>query len=124
MVLLLMFSSVRTNAFTHADKIVKKARAAVQKAAPDDWETYAKAAQMCINKDVNLAEAKEWLNKSLEIKDNALANEVAGDYYASNKLYKKAVDHYVKSMKQLKENNFYADTAEIQKKIDKANRKI
>ena len=105
---------------TSGDKTTEKARAAVKDAAPDDWETLARAANMCIKKKVNLSEAKEWLDTSLGIKESAMANEVAGDYYMLNKLYDKAINHYVKSMMMAKESDFYADTAELQAKIEKA----
>ena len=103
-----------------SDKVVEKARAAVNDAAPDDWETFAKSAEMCIDKKVNLAEAKTWLDKSLSIKESAYALEIAGDYYMSNKLAREAINHYVKSMNLTKQNDFYADTAELQEKIKKA----
>ncbi|UII33759.1 hypothetical protein LVD17_08005 [Fulvivirga ulvae] len=102
------------------DKVTEKAREAVSNAAPDDWETLAKAADMCIKKKVNLTEAKEWLDNSLSIKESALGLEVAGDYYMLNKLYDQAINNYVKSMLLTKEKDFYADTEGLQAKIDKA----
>ena len=106
------------------DKTTEKARSAVSNAAPDDWETLAESAQMCIKKGVNLKEAKQWLDTSLQIKKSAFGKEVAGDYYLSNKLYDKAINSYVESMKLMKEKDFYADTDDIQKKIDKATKAL
>ncbi|MBL6446227.1 hypothetical protein JMN32_07905 [Fulvivirga sp. 29W222] len=102
------------------DKVTEKAREAVSNAAPDDWETLAKAAKMCIDKKVNLKEAKGWLDSSLSIKESALGLEVAGDYYILNKLYDQAINHYVKSMLLTRQKDFYADTEDIQSKIEKA----
>ncbi|ELR72819.1 hypothetical protein C900_00780 [Fulvivirga imtechensis AK7] len=102
------------------EKTIEKARATVTNAAPDDWEARAKAAHMCIKKNVNLTEAKGWLDTSLSIKESALGLEVAGDYYMVNKLYDKAIANYVKSMLTLKEKDFYANTDDLQIKIDKA----
>lgn len=102
------------------DKTTAKAREAVSTASPDDWETLAKSAGMCISKKVNLTEAKSWLESSLSIKESALGLEVEGDYYMVSKLYDKAINSYVKSMLLLKEKDFYADTEELQAKIEKA----
>ena len=117
---LMTFVSVSGFAAVKPDKVVEKARAAVNAASPDDWETYAKSAQMCIKKKVNLAEAKEWLDKSLSIKETSLAFEVAGDYYMVNKLAREAITHYVKSINIIKEKDFYANTSALQEKINKA----
>ena len=117
---LMMLTSVSGFAAVKPDKVVEKARAAVSAASPDDWETYAKSAQMCIKKKVNLAEAKEWLDKSLSIKESPFALEVAGDYYMVNKLAREAITHYVKSMNMVKEKDFYANTSTLQEKINKA----
>ena len=105
---------------TTGDKTVEKARATVTNAAPDDWQALAKAAHMCIKKGVNLTEAKGWLDTSLSIKESALGLEVAGDYYVLSKLYDKAIANYVKSMLLMKEKDFYANTDDLQVKIDKA----
>ncbi|MEP2773541.1 MAG: hypothetical protein ABJH05_15420 [Fulvivirga sp.] len=109
--------------FDKSEKVISKARAIIEKASPDDWESYAKAAELCVRKNVNLAEAKAWLDTSLKIKNSVLANEVAGDYYILNKLYDKAIDHYVKSMLLVKEKDFYADTSGLQEKIERAKAK-
>ncbi|MTI22493.1 hypothetical protein E1176_15785 [Fulvivirga sp. RKSG066] len=121
MALAMVFCTIAAQAI---DKTTTKARAVIEKAAPDDWESYAKAAKMCIQKKVNLAEAKSWLDRSLEIKENAFAHEVAGDYFNINKIYDKAVNHYVKSMMLTKQSDFYADVSELQKKIERTKSKI
>lgn len=121
MALLLFTSPVFS--IVKSEKVVSKARAMIEKASPDDWESYAKAAELCVKKNVNLAEAKGWLDTSLKIKDSVLANEVAGDYYVLNKLYNRAIDHYVQSMLLIKEKDFYADTSGLQEKIEKAKAK-
>lgn len=104
----------------NGDKTTEKARTAVSNAAPDDWQTLAKSAQMCIKKKVNLQEAKDWLDKSLAIKESILGREVAGDYYLQNKLYEKAIENYIKSMLLMKEKDVNADTEDIQQKINTA----
>ena len=75
---------------------------------------------MCINKEVNLTEAKGWFEKSLSINESALGHEVAGDYYMVSKLYSEAVSHYVKSMKMIKEKDNAADLGELQAKVEEA----
>ncbi|MFW5761072.1 MAG: tetratricopeptide repeat protein [Cyclobacteriaceae bacterium] len=99
------------------DKVTIKARELVNKAAPDDWMTYAKAAEKCINKGVNLKEAAQWLDTSIEIKETAYNLELKGDYYVRNNLPDKALEYYVKTLKVGKEQDFNFDASGIQKKI-------
>ncbi|MEQ8927297.1 MAG: hypothetical protein RLO81_15870 [Fulvivirga sp.] len=101
------------------EKTVEKARGIVSNAAPDDYKALAKAAELCVKKDVNLTEAKEWFEKSISIKENSKAFEVAGDYYANNDLHDKAIEYYVKSMLKAKENDVNADTELLESKIQK-----
>lgn len=117
MVLVAPFSSMATE---KVDKTTEKARALAESCAPDDWQSYAKAAEMCINKEVNLTEAKSWFEKSLTINESALGHEVAGDYYMVSKLYTEALNHYVKSMKLVKEKDHTADLKDLQEKVEHA----
>lgn len=99
------------------DKTVEKARQAVQNASPDDWHTLAKSAEKCFNRNVNLKEAAEWLDKSIEIKPTVYNLTLKGDYYKMNRLPDKALDYYVKAMKIAKEEDNNSDLSEIQRKI-------
>ncbi len=80
-------------------KIAEKARMAVEDAAPDDWYTLAESAEKCIRKKVNLTEAKQWLERSLEIRQAPYNLAVMGDYYYMNKLPNEALEYYVKSLR-------------------------
>ncbi len=100
-----------------ADKIVEKARQFVDEASPDDWYAMAKAAQMCIDKKVNLKEADEWLNNSLSIKETSFNTKVKGDYYAVSNLPQKAIDYYSLSIRLGKIDNPAYQDAETQNKI-------
>ncbi len=120
MSLILLAAHFNAPAFNREDKTVEKARAMAKSCAPDDWESFAKAANMCIAKKVNLTEAKSWFEKSLAIKESPLAHEVAGDYYMVSKLYREAANHYIKSMKLVKEKDNSADLSDLQAKVEKA----
>ena len=80
------------------NKIVLKARAAVEEASPDDWHTLAESADKMFQKKLNLKEAASWIDRSLEIKETAYNLEVKGDYYVINKLPEEALKYYVKSI--------------------------
>ncbi|GJM27950.1 MAG: hypothetical protein DHS20C17_05850 [Cyclobacteriaceae bacterium] len=80
-------------------KTAEKARVAVEEAAPDDWHTYAESAEKCMRKKVNLAEAKQWLDRSLEIRQTPYNLAVMGDYYYMNQLPDKALEYYVRSLR-------------------------
>ena len=101
------------------DKVVEKARNAVENASPDDWYAYAKSAEMCIRKNVNMKEASEWIDKSISIKETAYNLEVKGDYYAKNQLPEKALEMYVRSAQIARESDINADTSGLQEKIAK-----
>lgn len=113
---LLVLFSMSTYA-GNTDKTVEKARDMVSNAAPDDYKTLADAAALCVRKDANLTQAKEWFEKSIEIKANSKAYEVAGDYYSKNNLKEKAIDAYIQSMLLAKQENFNADTKHLESKI-------
>ncbi|MDN5200774.1 hypothetical protein QQ008_05365 [Fulvivirgaceae bacterium BMA10] len=102
------------------DKVVTKARQSVEEAGPDDWQTYAKAAEMCIQKSVNMKEAAKWLDHSLEIKETPLNLRVKGDYYLKNRLPRKAINYYIKSMDAARKIDFYFDASDLQRRIAKA----
>ncbi len=113
-----LFLSVGTFAGNKTDnnKTTIKARQAVEEAAPDDWYTFANSADRCIRKKVNLAEAKTWLQKSLDIKETPYNLAVMGDYYNLNNLPEKALDYYVKSLRVgLQEDINYKDVVTHEK---------
>ncbi|MEM7109997.1 MAG: hypothetical protein AAF519_17350 [Bacteroidota bacterium] len=118
--LMLLAAPIGTFASGKIDKTTEKARELVSSCAPDDWQSFAEAAKMCINKEVNLTEAKGWFEKSLSINESAMGHEVAGDYYVVSKLYSEAVTHYVKSMKLKKEKSNTTDLSDLQAKIETA----
>ena len=101
------------------EKVINKAREAVESASPDDWYTYAKAAKSCFAKKVNLKEAAEWIDQSIEIKETAFNLEIKGDYYAMNRLPRKALEYYTKAAQVGKSEDFNFDTSGLQKKIAK-----
>ena len=102
------------------DKLFEKVSTEVASASPDDWMTYAKSAEKLIRKGSHLTEAKEWLTKSLSIKETAYNLEVMGDYYVANNLPKEAVNFYLKSMQSAQSVNFEADVRQVQDKMFRA----
>ena len=101
------------------DRTTEKAREAVENASPHDWYTLAISAEKCFKKKVNLKEASEWLDQSLEIAETPFNLELKGDYYIDNRLPDKAMEYYVRAMNNLKEDDGDADVSHIQKKISK-----
>ena len=119
-VIIAMMVSSFTFAANSIDKQTDKTREAVENAAPDDWETLAKAAQKYIRKDKSMKDAYAWISKSIEIKKTAFNLEVMGDYYFKNKMPRKAMEYYIKSMKKTQEVNRDADNANLQEKLMRA----
>ena len=118
--MLSFFLMSATSSIAKQDKFYDKVSSEVATASPDDWMTYAKSAQKLIRKQNHLSDAKEWLQKSLAIKETAFNLEVMGDYYLANNLPKEAVEYYMKSMKSAQDEDFNADVSEVQDKMFRA----
>ncbi len=116
-VLSILFSTAATAKDSGSNKTVEKAREAVNNATNDDWMTYAKSAEKCIRKNVNLKEAAEWLDKSLAIKETAYNLKIKGLYYEKNNLPEKALEYYVKSLKVGIENDVTYEDLITQAKV-------
>jgi len=101
------------------DRTTEKTRDAVENASPDDWYTLAISAEKCFKKKVNLKEASEWLDQSIEIAETPFNLELKADYFLDNRLPDKALEYYVRAMNTIKENHGEADVSHIQKKIAK-----
>lgn len=99
------------------DKTTFKARQAVEQATSEDWLTLAESAEICFQKNVNLREAADWIDKSISIRETSYNLEVKGDYYHASNLYEEALRYYVRSMKKGMEETPGFDTREIQAKI-------
>lgn len=83
-----------------SEKVVKKARYAVEQAAPHDWHTLAQSAEKCIRRGVNLKEAVAWLEQSIQIERTPYNLEIQGDYFAKNQLPKEAIRAYSESFRR------------------------
>jgi len=101
------------------DRTTEKAREDVENASPDDWYTLAISAEKCFKKKVNLKQASEWLDQSIEIAETPFNLELKGDYYIDNRLPDRALEYYVRAMNTIKENDGDADVTHLQKKISK-----
>lgn len=115
---LIVFASVSSIAFAdkNEDRTTDKARAEVAKASADDWHTLAINAEKCFKKKVNLKEASEWLDRSLQIAETSFNLELKGDYYVMNNLEDKAIEYYVKAVNACKDKSSL-DVLKIQQKI-------
>jgi tetratricopeptide (TPR) repeat protein len=115
--LILGISSGHASFARTTEKTTEKAREAVENAGPHDWYTLAASAEKCFKKKVNLKEASEWLDQSLEIAQMPYNLELKGDYYIVNKLPEQALEFYLRAINVMKEQDGKADVSKIQKKI-------
>jgi len=118
---LIFFASVSSVAWANkaADRTTDKARAEVAKASADDWQTLAANAEKCFRKKVNLKEASEWLDRSLQIAETRYNLELKGDYYSMNKLQDKAVEYYIKAINVAQRSKSTSEVIVLQQKIAK-----
>ncbi|NME69469.1 hypothetical protein [Flammeovirga aprica] len=70
----------------------------IAKADANDWETYKKAALLSINWNADLELAKEWIDTSISIEENAENLEVLGDYYVRVGDTEKGLATYMKAL--------------------------
>jgi len=118
MIALIAFSvNATTLAAPVIDRTTKEARAAVESASPDDWYTYAQAAEKCIEKGVNMKEAAQWIKQSVEVRETTYNMRVLGDYYVANRLPEKAIEAYSKSIRIGKFQDKKYDDKETQDKV-------
>jgi len=96
---------------------VKKAKEAVEEAAPYDWKTLASSAEICFKKKENTELALEWINKSIEINKDPKNLEIKADYFASIGEKSKALALYSEAINTGKEQNFWFDSSDLQDKI-------
>lgn len=116
-----MLAITSANSFAGTkEKAVAKATEAVENGSPDDWMLLAKQADYLIRKNAGMSTAKEWIEKSISIKEDAYNLEVMGDYYLQSNLPKKAIGYYLQSADKVKVGNPSADTSWLQDKIASA----
>ncbi|MCC5943386.1 MAG: hypothetical protein JJT94_00510 [Bernardetiaceae bacterium] len=116
--LLIAFFSLQSfTTSSSEEKIIEKARAAVAAADANDWETYAKSAQKCARRNINLEEAQEWIAKSIAIRKTSKNLEIQGDVFKAQGKYEEAVKSYLESMELVRNSNIFEDVTTLQKKI-------
>jgi len=81
------------------NRVLAAARTAIPAAKPDDWRTPLRAATFCLDNNVNLDEAKGWMERSLAVKETmygllakARFAALAGDKAGAIALAKKAME--------------------------------
>lgn len=109
--------STSSYAFGTKEKAITKATEAVESGAPDDWVLLAKQSEYLLNKDAGLSTVKEWLEKSIELKEDTYNLELMGDYYLKCNLNREAIKYYIKTMAVMKVDDANVNTSEIQEKI-------
>jgi len=98
-------------------KTFAKAKAAVEAAAADDWETLAKSAKKLLKKNTNLDEASAWIDQSIAIEANATNLALKGDYYKLVGDNKQAKAYYIKAMAAAKAKSHNASLTALQNKV-------
>jgi len=116
--LLVLVSQSAAFAGTNPD-LVSRAKKAVA-SSPNDWYILATSADVCLEQHSNLSEAKEWIEKSLSMEENAYTYEVMGDYYLENDEPVKAMEYYILSLKKANEAEEKLNPENQQVKIARA----
>ncbi|MBY0427493.1 MAG: hypothetical protein K2Q22_17790 [Cytophagales bacterium] len=114
---LMISTSVLSFAGNLQDKTIAKYREAVNKAANDDWKTFALYAEKCIDKNINLKEANEWLDKSLQISETSYNLRVKGDYFAACNLKDSAMSYYIKAVVKAQQEQSQENLLQAQERI-------
>lgn len=114
---LLSTLAVQAGDLSGKDKVLNKARKAVESNFDNNWKVFAQSASMVIEKGVGLEEAKSWLEASLQIQKTPYNLEVMGDYFLATGDNKSAIKYYYESLVLLKESTMDPDTENLQAKI-------
>ncbi|MCC9135291.1 DUF2911 domain-containing protein [Pontibacter silvestris] len=80
-------------------KAYQNIKQALSKAAPDDWYIWAQCAEYMLPRKQYHEEALQWINKSIEIKDNFFNNWIKAKLYALNDEYEVAASLTAKAIK-------------------------
>lgn len=99
------------------EKVISKAKEAIEEGAPDDWMLLAQQSEYLLTRDIGLSMVKEWLEKSIKLKEDVYNLELMGDYYKKCNLNKQATAYYVEAMKVKKANDVTINTRSIESKI-------
>ncbi|GAA4838217.1 hypothetical protein [Algivirga pacifica] len=75
-------------------KTVEMLRNTLSKPNKQTWQMYSKAAQLCINRGINLEEAKEWIDKAVTLNPNEYTLEIMGDFYYRSEMVEEAWKYY------------------------------
>lgn len=116
---LVLLSAFAVNA-SGKDRVLNKARKAVESNFDNNWKVFAQSASMVIERGVGLEEAKAWLETSLDIQKTPYNLEVMGDYFFETGDKKSAVKYYYESLVMLKASSLDPDTQALQAKIWKS----
>lgn len=118
--MLVTFASVNATSLDGDEKVIAKARKAVERTQGNNWKVFATSANMVIEKKIALTEAKKWLDASMKIQETPFNLEIMGDYYRASGDNRKAMSYYVKSIVLLKTLSTNPKTERIQAKIWKS----
>lgn len=98
-------------------KLMRTIQAALASAKPDDWLIYAQCANYMIQNDINHEQALEWINKSIEIKENFYNNWVKARLLALKREYQEAANLSRRAMQlgQTDANSYKPYASEIER---------
>jgi len=80
-------------------KALSNIKTDLSKVKPDDWSSYAQASQFLVQYNTEHELALNWINKSLEIKENFFNNWVKAQLLAQKEEYQQAINLTKKAMK-------------------------
>ncbi|ANQ48158.1 hypothetical protein KMW28_12175 [Flammeovirga yaeyamensis] len=110
LVSLITFTSFAKTAEGPASDKMSKLIKMVNNADKSDWVTLNKAASYNINWNADIELAKQWIEASIAINDNAEAYELLGDYHLRKGDLEKAYENYYtaleKGMFSLRKSDF------------------
>jgi predicted RNA polymerase sigma factor len=92
-------------------------KARIEKAAPDDWKTFADCAYALVSKRIASTEAINWINRSIEIRETVYNRTVKGDFLVLKGKIKEGQAEYVRAIELAKEENRNDEIGGIQWKI-------
>ena len=99
------------------EEFISKHKARIEKAAPDDWKTFADCANALISRRIAAEEVLQWIDQSIKVKETIYNRTIKGDFLVVKGKIKEAQAEYVRAIELARETNKKDEIPGIQWKI-------
>lgn len=81
------------------EALIEEVKIKADKVKEGDWKALADCAKTLLEKRINYGEVKDWLEKSVSVKETWYNVSLMGDYYVNTRDFDKAYENYIKAIR-------------------------